>query len=319
MMPPLTFAASFALDLWWGDPEWFPHPVRLMGQAAAQLEALARQFARSNRQELWAGALVTAVVGGGAFGLGYVLERRLAPRHPGLGKAGQVLLGWTAIALRNLLEEAEAVISAAEARDLPLARQRLSRIVGRETAHLDQAEVARAVIETLAESTSDGVVAPMFYLWLGGVSWAMLYKAINTLDSLIGHRDARYLYFGRVAARADDVASFLPARITALAVSVARGLVRPADGLKAWKTWRRDGRKHASPNAGCPEAAIAGALSVRLGGGNFYAGEFHPQPHLGAEFREPQISDARHALFLCAAASLLVFTAALGITSWRSQ
>lgn len=319
MISPSILTACFALDLWWGDPEWFPHPVRLIGSAAAQMERVARRFTRSDRAELWAGALVTAVISGAAFGFGYMLEQRLARRNRWLGKAGGILLGWTTIALRNLLEEAEAVISAAEAGDLALSRQRLSRIVGRDTADLNESEIARAVIETLAESTCDGVIAPMFYLWLGGAPLAMLYKAINTLDSMIGHRDERYLYFGRAAARADDVANFLPARITAAAISIAGCLLPVCDGPRALRTWRRDGNKHASPNAGCSEAAIAGALSVRLGGGNFYDGEFHPQAHLGPEFREPKISDARNALFLCVGASLLAFAVALGITTWRRR
>jgi adenosylcobinamide-phosphate synthase len=319
MISPSTLAACLALDWWWGDPEWFPHPVRMIGSAAARMERVARRFVRSERDELWAGALVTAAICGAAFGFGYMLERHLERRHSRLGKGGEVLLAWTTIALRNLLEEAEAVISAAEAGDLTLCRQRLARIVGRDTADLDEREIARAVIETLAESTCDGVIAPMFYLWLGSAPWALMYKAVNTLDSMIGHRDRRYLYFGRAAARADDVANFIPARITATAISISSFLFPMADGLKALRTWWRDGHKHASPNAGCPEAAIAGALSVRLGGGNYYDGDFHLQPHLGDEFRAPRIADARHALVLCGGASLLTFAVALGIAIWSQR
>jgi adenosylcobinamide-phosphate synthase len=228
------------------------------------------------------------------------------------------MLAWTALATRSLLDEARAVVRALEASDLDLAQQRLARIVSRDTAHLDEAEVSRAVIETLAESACDGIVAPLFWLTAGGVSCAMSYKAINTLDSMIGHPEPCYRYFGRVAARLDDIANLVPARLTALAI-VAAARIQGLDAGRARRIWRRDGDNHASPNAGQSEAAIAGALGVRLGGANSYDGHLHAAPHLYAEGRPATVRDAKAALSLVAIVSGLAFGAALVVMARRRE
>jgi adenosylcobinamide-phosphate synthase len=230
----------------------------------------------------------------------------------------QVLLAWTALATRSLLDEADAVIRALEENDLNLARRRLARIVGRDTAHLNESEIARAVIETLAESTCDGIVAPLFWLAAGGVSCAMSYKAINTLDSMIGHPEPPYRYFGRVAARLDDVANLIPARLTALGIVTAARL-QGLDAARARQIWRRDGNKHASPNAGQSEAAIAGALGVRLGGASSYDGHPHDAPLLYTEGLPASVRDARAALWLVAIVSGLAFGAALLVAAGRRR
>jgi adenosylcobinamide-phosphate synthase len=300
-------ALAYALDLLLGDPEWFPHPVRGLGYLVSRGERWLRSFARGPRTELMAGAALTCSV----TSIGWALGR---PKNP----AWQVLLAWTALATRSLLHEAEAVIRALEAGDLPLARRRLSRIVGRDTAHLDETEISRAVIETLAESTCDGVVAPMFWLAAGGVSCAMAYKAINTLDSMIGHPEPPYRYFGRAAARLDDAASFIPARLTAAAIVTAAKLQgRDAEG--AHRIWRRDGDKHASPNAGQSEAAMAGALGVRLGGTSSYDAHPHHTPVLNPEGRRAAVRDARAALSLAAIVSGLAFGAAVLAIAARNK
>jgi adenosylcobinamide-phosphate synthase len=195
--------------------------------------------------------------------------------------------------------------------DLKRARLRLARIVGRDTNELGEAEICRALVETLAESLSDGIVAPLFYLAIGGVSLAMAYKAINTLDSMIGHKDERYLYFGRVAARMDDAANYIPARISALLLCLAAELIPQASGARARKIWLRDGAKHDSPNAGQVEAAMAGLLGVRLGGTNKYASEVIESAHLGGEFPLPKRNAAERAWIAVALASLLGFGGAL--------
>jgi len=230
----------------------------------------------------------------------------------------QVLLAWTAMATRALLVEAGAVIRALEADDLDLARQRLARIVGRDTAHLDGTEVSRAVIETLAESACDGIVAPLFWLACGGVSGAMAYKAINTLDSMIGHPEPPYRYFGRVAARLDDAVNFIPARLTALGI-VAAAELQGLDSGHAQQIWQRDGDKHASPNAGQSEAAMAGSLGVSLGGASLYDGHPHHTPLLNAEGRPAAVGDVKAALSLVAIVSGLAFGAALLAVGWRSR
>jgi adenosylcobinamide-phosphate synthase len=213
------------------------------------------------------------------------------------------LLAWTCLASRNLIDESLAVIHALE--QPALARQRLARIVGRDTQALTDTEVHRALIETLAESACDGIVSPLLYLAIGGVPLAMAYKAVNTLDSMIGHADERYLYFGKAAARLDDVANYLPARITAFAIMLAAGVDRNTSTRSSLRTWYRDRGKHKSPNAGQPESAIAGALQVRLGGENTYQGERIASPLLGAEFEPPKAHHAMQALRLVTAVSFL--------------
>jgi adenosylcobinamide-phosphate synthase len=300
-------ALAYALDLLLGDPEWFPHPVRGFGLLIRAGERWLRSLGRGPREELLAGAALTCSI----TSIGWVLGR---PKNP----TWQVLLAWTALATRSLLSESHAVIRALEGGDLYSARQRLSRIVGRDTAHLDESEISRAVIETLAESACDGIVAPLFWLAAGGVSCAMSYKAINTLDSMIGHTELPYRYFGRVSARLDDAANFVPARITAAGIVVAAKLQK-LDADCALQIWRRDGNKHASPNAGQSEAAIAGALGVCLGGTRSYDGHRHYAPLLYAEGRPPSVRDAKAAVSVVAIVSGLAFGAALLILAAKRK
>jgi adenosylcobinamide-phosphate synthase len=300
-------ALAYASDLWLGDPEWLPHPVRWFGALTQVGERILRPLARGPRSEMLAGVLLT----GSVASIGWALGR---PKNG----AWQTLLAWTALATHSLLEEAHAVIRALEASDLGLARQRLARIVGRDTAHLDEAGINRAVIETLAESACDGIVAPLFWLACGGVSGAMAYKAINTLDSMIGHPEPPYRYFGRAAARLDDAVNLVPARLTALSI-LASAQLQGLDSGQALRIWRRDGDKHASPNAGQSEAAMAGALGVRLGGESSYDGKPHSTPLLNAERRPPAVCDAKAALSLVALVSGLAFGAALLAVAWRRR
>jgi adenosylcobinamide-phosphate synthase len=193
--------------------------------------------------------------------------------------------------------------------NLPLARRRLSRIVGRDTGSLDASDVSRAVIETLAESASDGIVAPLFYLALGGVPLGVAYKAVNTLDSMIGHADTRYFYFGKFAARLDDCVNYVPSRITAAAITVAAGVTARSAAV----TWFRDGGRHKSPNAGQPEAAMAGALRVCVGGDNTYAGEVVVGERLGGRFPPPVLADVRRATRIVSIVTLLSVAAATAL------
>ncbi len=193
---------------------------------------------------------------------------------------------------------------------MALARQRLARIVGRDTQDLDASDISRAVIETVAESCSDGVIAPLFYLAIGGVPLAMAYKAINTLDSMIGHADAKYFYFGKAAARLDDVANFLPSRLTALGITMAAA-IKDANTADAFQTWLRDGGKHKSPNAGQPESAMSGALQVQLGGENIYAGQRVTAPLIGDGFARPTVQRSKQAIEIAAMVSVLGAIAAL--------
>jgi adenosylcobinamide-phosphate synthase len=277
----LTLGCAYVADLLCGDPEWFPHPVRLIGRLTARGEALARPGRGSAGRDLISGAALTASVV--TFTVASTLVVLAATRrlHPSLGVTTNVLLAWTVLATGSLLAEARQVLQALDQDDLVRARRRLARIVGRDTDTLSASEVSRALIETLAESTCDGIVAPLCYLAVGGVPAALAYKAINTLDSMIGHREPPYTYFGRCAARLDDVANFIPARLAALAIVLAAPITG-SDGRGAFHVWRRDHDHHDSPNAGHPEAAMAGALGVTLGGMNIYEGVPHRKPLLGA-------------------------------------
>jgi adenosylcobinamide-phosphate synthase len=301
MRPTHLIAAICLLDWMAGDPEWLPHPVRLIGRCTQLGESLLRTPQQSPRQQLVAGAALTA----GVVGLSWFAGEQAIVWT---GWPAEIALGWTCLAARNLCDESRAVLQALDQNDLPHARQRLARIVGRDTQTLSATEIHRAVIETLAESACDGIVAPLFYLAIGGVPLALAYKAVNTLDSMIGHADERYFYFGKAAARLDDLANYIPARLTALSISAASG----RRVLAALRTWRRDGGKHKSPNAGQPESAMAGSLGARLGGDNTYAGEIVQSTILGAEFEPPTLQQAKKALrivvavsILCAAASIL--------------
>jgi adenosylcobinamide-phosphate synthase len=272
-----------------------------MGHSTQLAEPMLRWPRQTPRQQVLAGAALTAgIVGGSYVATAKAIE---SAQRMGCGTAVEVLLAWTCLASRNLIDESLAVIHSL---DQPaLARQRLARIVGRDTQALTDTEVHRALIETLAESACDGIVSPLLYLAIGGVPLAMAYKAVNTLDSMIGHADERYLYFGKAAARLDDVANYLPARITAFAILLAAGVDRNTSSRSSLLTWYRDRGKHKSPNAGQPESAMAGALQVRLGGENTYQGERVATPLLGAEFEPPKAHHAMQALRLVTAVSFL--------------
>lgn len=305
MKRTLLLPAAWLLDQVAGDPEWIPHPVRLMGLAITRGESAMRCKNQSSGTELITGAALTIAVVTSSFYLSRQAIRFASRQSPDLGDAIELLLGWTCLAARSLEQEATSVTDALGEGDLTLARARLARIVGRDTEHLDVGEINRAVIETLAESASDGIISPLFYMALGGVPLAMAYKAVNTLDSMIGHANARYFYFGKAAARLDDAANFLPARLTALGIVAASRFIDEGTPQAAWKTWQRDGRRHRSPNAGQPESAMAGALHARLGGVNVYEGELVPSLQMGREFLPPSLTQAKRAIRLVSLVALL--------------
>jgi adenosylcobinamide-phosphate synthase len=310
MISTASFALAYALDWLIGDPTWLPHPVRWMGRMITGGEGLLRKVSRAPRGEFVAGLGLTAIVAG-TFGFGsWILLRCLGAWNPKLAFAVSVYLAASTLATRSLLDEARTVRRFLLNDDLPSARHQVARIVGRDTHEFHEPEVTRAVIETLAESASDGIIAPMFYLAIGGVPAALAYKAINTLDSMIGHRGKTYEFFGKCAARLDDVASFIPARVTAL-LFVCAAWTLHLNWRGAWRIMWRDGAKHKSPNAGRPEAALAGALGVRVGGTNFYDGERHDGQYLGDVHNPLDDQALRDALRLTGCVSLLMFALCL--------
>jgi adenosylcobinamide-phosphate synthase len=305
-----TLTAAYVLDLAAGDPRWLPHPVVFMGRTARAGEVLVRRVAHAPWTQVAGGALIVATVVGVSAAAGHLLLRAAESLAPWLELLIATLLAWTTLATRSLVEHVRTVVRALDAGDLSLARERVGMIVGRDTRDLDESGVARAVAETVAESSSDGIVAPLVYLTLGGPPLALAYKAVNTLDSMIGHRDSPYLYLGLVAARLDDLANLVPSRITALLIVLAAALTGRS-ARTAWRVWRRDGAKHESPNAGQPEAAMAGALGVRLGGRSYYDGQPSDRPLLGAELAPADRDAARHSLRVAAVVSLAAFLLAL--------
>lgn len=272
----LTLAAV-GLDLIAGDPRWLPHPVRGIGALAALVEKAARKIIRS---EFIAGlaAVPLVLIPAGAVAFGIIAVARIL--HPAAGDVAAIMILYTTLAARDLTAHSGAVYKALKAGDLKLGREKVAMMVGRDTENLDEAEVSRAAIESVAENTVDGVTAPMFYALLAGPVGAIVYKAINTLDSTFGYKNERYMRFGRASAKLDDVANYIPARLTALLLPAAAALT----GLNAKNAIImifRDGKKHPSPNSGLCEAGTAGALGIRLGGLNYYFGEASEKPALG--------------------------------------
>lgn len=274
----LFMPLAFLLDLLLGDPQWFPHPVRLVGRLAVGAERLFRSITVLPLRV--AGVLTAVTVIGLTVGMVLLLMSLAFVLHPVAGVAVSVLLLYFAIAPRDLAAHAGEVRKALLAGDLALARQKVSMIVGRDTTTLDEEGVARAAVESVAENTSDGVTAPLFYGMLFGPAGAWLYKASNTLDSMFGYRNERYREFGWASARFDDLMNWLPARLTVLAIAAAAFILR-LDPLASIRSVRAGAKLHESPNAGYPESAFAGALGVRLGGERSYGGITKTVPTLG--------------------------------------
>jgi len=305
----ILFAAlgGFALDLLLGDPAFLTpvHPVVLMGRAISAMEKLFRAlFPKSGRGEEAAGLTLALLMTAGTFTFCALLLRLLNRLCPPLAFALELIWCWQALAVRDLRVEAMRVQTALETGTLDDARRAVSRIVGRDTAGLSAAGVARAAVETVAENFSDGVIAPMLYMLLGGAPLALCYKAVNTMDSMLGYKNARYLHFGRFPAKLDDAANYIPARLAALLL-IAAARITGEDAAGAYRVWRRDRRKHASPNSAQCEAAMAGALGLRLCGPAVYFGERHEKPWLGDKRREIVPDDIRRACRMEYAGSFL--------------
>lgn len=315
MIHLLTLTLGFVLDALFGDPYWMPHLIRLMGTCIARLESLLRRaFPATARGERCAGAVLVLVVAGGSCAVTVLVLRGLWQLSPWLGMAAETFVCYQMIAAKQLRIEAERVRHALEHEGLAAARQAVSMIVGRDTQELDEAGIVRATVETVAENSSDGVVAPLVWMALGGAPAGMLYKAVSTMDSMVGYKNDAYRFFGTAAARLDDVLNYLPARLTAAlmcAVAPPVGL----DGKGAWRIYQRDKNRHASPNAGHPEAACAGALGVQLAGPASYFSVVHDKPTIGDDDRPIRVDDIGAANRLEAAVSLAALLCALALAA----
>lgn len=310
----MTVAADalcgFVIDLFLGDPAWMPHPVVFMGRCISALEKLLRRiFPKTPKGELAGGVVLAAVLPLGTLVFTGLCVWGLGLVHPVFSFALQVLWCWQALAVKGLRQESENVRHALVSGTLDDARKAVSRIVGRDTVALSREGVIRAAVETVAENFSDGVVAPLFWMLIGGAPLALAYKAVNTMDSMVGYKNDRYLYFGRAAAKLDDAANWLPSRLAALLLVAAAPLTGQNTG-RAFALWRRDRRKHASPNSAQTESAMAGALGVRLAGPASYFGQVLEKPWIGDDTRpiEPQdITRANRMLYVGSALALVLF------------
>ena len=323
MLTALAVLGGFGLDLLLADPAWMPHPVVGMGRAIAALEKrLRRLFPATPAGERAAGRVLAAALPLGTFALAagaLALAYRL---HPAAGFALETLWCWQALVRRGLAAENGKVYAQLAKGDLPAARKAVSRIVGRDTAALTAEGVTKAAVETVAENFSDGVAAPLFYLLIGGAPLGLAYKAVNTMDSMVGYKNKRYIDFGRAAAHLDDAANFLPARLAALLWIAAAGLAG-FDAKNAWRIWRRDRFCHASPNSAQTESACAGALGVQLAGPAFYFGEYYDKPTIGDGSRPVEPADILRANrmlylagFLALGLGLALRLGALALLRW---
>ena len=290
MLTGVAVAGGFVLDAVFGDPAWLPHPVVWMGRCISALEKRLRAvLPKTPRGELLGGGIVAAVLPLATLAVTGTICTLAARLHPLAGLAVQMFWCAQALAARGLVQESRNVYKELAKGDLPAARRAVARIVGRETENLTAEGVTKAAVETVAENASDGVIAPLLYMLLGGAPLALTYKAINTMDSMLGYKNEKYLYFGRAAAKLDDVANYIPSRLAALLWIMAAAFTRN-DAKGAWRIWRRDRRNHASPNSAQTESACAGALGVQLAGPAYYFGEYYPKPTIGDPLRpiEPE-------------------------------
>lgn len=311
-MKAYQFALAYLLDLALGDPKYFPHPVRGIGFLIRLFENILRRPSSRPWWEKTAGCLLALGLPAGIFLGTYLLIQWVKLIHPWAQSVLIVILAYTTLATRSLHLEASRVVKALKAGRISEAKKNLSRIVGRDTEHLTYPEILKAVLETLAENLSDGVIAPLFYLLLGGVPLAMAFKTVSTLDSMVGYKDSRYLHFGWASARLDDLFNYIPARITGLLVCL---LAWPL-GLsfaQAWRIRQRDGRKSESPNAAIPEAALAGALQIQLGGPAYYGGEKCDKPYLGDDRSEITLADYKKTVMMVYGSSLAMAILVFGL------
>lgn len=309
---PAVLALAVLLDMMLGDPPGWPHPVRLMGWVIARYDKLVSRLELSPKRLFVEGLVLAVGLPLLAWSAGVLLIAGALWIHPWVGFGVSVYLAYTCLALTGLGRAVERVGSALTSCNLPVARRAVARIVGRDTKDLSASQVAGAGVESAAENCSDGVIAPLFYLAIGGPALGLAYKAINTADSMVGYKNDHYLYFGRAAAKLDDVVNWVPARVTCLLIMASAWLLgHSASG--AWRVSLRDAARHDSPNAGWPEAAAAGALRIKLGGDAHYGGKLRERPVLGQGGSAPHTLHLHQAVRLTRMAGVLGAVLAVGL------
>ena len=315
----LAVVLGFVLDRLIGDPHWLYHPIRLVGALISALEKLLRGvFPKNKNGELTAGifllALTAGITTGCAWGFLYLAGRI----HPWVRFALETVMCYQLLATKALKDETMKVYTALSQGDLKQARYAVSMVVGRDTEVLDETGVTKAAVETVAENASDGVIAPLLFLAIGGAPLGFFYKAVNTMDSMVGYKNDKYLYFGRAAARFDDVLNYIPARLSGALMSAAASFCG-LDAGNAWKIFLRDRRNHSSPNSAHTEAAAAGALHIQLAGNAYYFGKLYEKPTIGDPDRPVEYEDIRRVnrlLYATAVLTLIVFMVVKGVVLW---
>lgn len=308
IIPAFIIVAAFSLDLIAGDPVWMPHPVRWIGRLITFLESILRRPGRPSGMERLSGGLMAVITVGATWGIAYAILAITGRYSYPLFIITSIYCVYACLAAKGLRDEAHAVLKAP---NIAEARRRLARIVGRDTANLEWPGIHKAVIETVAENTSDGIVAPLFFLAIGGPALMLAYKAVNTLDSMVGYKNERYRNFGWFSARLDDAANYIPARLAALIMAASAPFLG-YNCIRSLKTLIQDGASHPSPNSGRPEAATAGALGCRLGGPSTYGGIISDKPYIGEVISETDAIAAIGAIRLSSLTALfmLVLTVA---------
>lgn len=311
MMTLGAIVAGFILDLIFGDPHWLPHPICLIGNLIGFLEKnLRRLLAPGKTALLLGGALMVVIVLTLSYAVPYAVLMLAEKVSPWLRFALETIMFYQIFATKCLRDESMKVYTALHNNDLADARVKLSWIVGRDTKELTAEEVTKGAVETVAENTADGIIAPMLYMFIGGAPLAFLYKGINTMDSMVGYKNDKFLYFGRCAAKLDDLANLIPARITGLVMILASYFLN-LNAAGAWKIFWRDRYNHLSPNSAMTESVTAGALNIQLGGDHFYFGKLVHKDTIGDNIRQVVPEDivaANNLLYMTAVISLLLFS-----------
>ncbi|SDU45782.1 adenosylcobinamide-phosphate synthase CbiB [Desulfobacula phenolica] len=293
--------AAFILDFIFGDPDILPHPIIYMGKAISFFES---RFRKWFKHLLVSGLFFSCFLIFSTWLIAFIIIKLSMAVHPVFGDLVQVILLFFCFSSKSLEKAASGVFFALKENNIEKARKKVSMIVGRQTQDLDQKAITRASVETVAENFVDGFLSPLFFAMIGGVPWALAYKMINTLDSMVGYKNDTYLLFGRASARIDDVANFIPARLSVLVIALSAGLLSFKKGILALKTGFAQGSRHKSPNAGYPEAAFSGALEIRLGGPNMYHGAMVEKPFIGKDFKDPEKEKIKQACDLMMLSSL---------------
>lgn len=315
----LAVVLGFLLDLLIGDPHWLYHPIRLVGHLISGLEKLLRGiFPKTEKGELTAGVFLLILTAGITAGAAWGLLILAGRAHPYARFALETIMCYQLLATKSLKDETMKVYDALKEENLEKARYAVSMVVGRDTAALDEIGVTKAAVETVAENTSDGIIAPLLFMVIGGAPFGFFYKAVNTMDSMVGYKNEKYLYFGRAAAKFDDVVNYIPARLSAVLMTAAC-MFCGMDARHAWKIYKRDRYNHSSPNSAHTEAVTAGALHIQLAGNAYYFGKLYEKPTLGDADRPVEYEDIRRAnvlLYGTAILALIVFSFVKGVILW---